>query len=220
MSTQNINEHITFDDPPNFPGRYTDNGINSLSESDIRKPDVVIEISTETPYIYQRLGLPNRKLEIYRDKIARAVLKSKTEILHGHNDTIDKPAAEKLLKDIENPFYVFKSKDKKSLIGLYDIAFGKNQPIMASLRFQFDSNNIEVNFVTSAYGRSESKYEDWANSTNGLLIYADDIKKAEKLTLKLQLQIKANSSAYSSKILYKTDLVKELREEYQKNKKY
>ena len=49
-----------------------------------------------------------------------------------------------------------------------------------------------------------------------------DTRKADELTFMLQSRIKANSSAYSDKILYKSELVKELSEEYQnlqKNKR-
>jgi len=48
--------------------------INSLNISDIGIYDTEIKVSNETPFVYQKLGFPNREVKIYKDKIARALL--------------------------------------------------------------------------------------------------------------------------------------------------
>jgi hypothetical protein len=198
--------------------------LESISKADIGKPNAFITITDKTPFVLTLNGLPDTKIAMYRDKIARALyLEPRTpysrQLPHGHSDGLNKEIFQKVLNSLANPYYVFASKDGESLIGVYDIKDRNGDPIMVSFRHKKEDNKVEANWVTSLYGKNEQGIERWAEE--GLLRYVNDKEKATELTFTLLVRVKSNSAAYSKNIIRKSEvvnsgLVQEAEQEYER----
>ena len=190
--------------------------LDSLSVKDIGSYNTVINITDRTPYVYRKLGLPAGAVKIYRDKLARAVLKGPDDSRHGHKDSVDLEIITRVFKQLANPYYVFQSSDKKSFVGIYDVKGLDNNPVIISLCAKQKNKEIEINFITSIYGKKENSISRWGMFPETRLLYADDTKKATELSFMLQSQVKANSVAYKANICYKSVFVKDLGEKFEK----
>jgi hypothetical protein len=192
--------------------------IRSIAESDIGSHDTYISVARTTPFVYKTLGLPNYEVRMYRDKLARAILKNPDEVRHGHADSVSKKIAENLFRNLSNPFYVFKSSDNKSYVGIYDIAGKNGDPVMACFHHQKNSSDVEINVITSIYGKKAKGIMNWAKDR---LLYVNNIEKATAISLMLQLQVKDSSVAYINNILRKSDLVNNFKAQlnFTKNRK-
>lgn len=184
--------------------------LDSISRNDIGKPNAYLNIAEKTPFIFEKLGLPEAPVRMYRDKIARALLLPPSNYnrkqTHGHTDALNKEILFSTFSQLANPYYVFKSKDNQSLIGVYDIFDKNREPVILILKHSKNRNTLTANLVTSVYGKREQVLEMWAKE--GLLIYSNNIEKATDLAYTLQVRIKGKSVAYNEIIRLKSEFVK------------
>ena len=197
--------------------------IESLCERDIGRPNATIRFTDSTPAIFQRLGLPDLPVEAYRDKLARGLFLNASEH-HGHSDGLTKKIIIGIALNLADPYYVFLSRNGKDLIPVYRITDKKGDNVMVSLRANQEANFIDVNLMTSLYGRPLKQLQNWADQ--GLLLYLDDLNNpAAALNVRLQspsvvtaadeealpVRLQLPSVVTSVKrILYKSDLVKSI----------
>jgi len=175
----------------------------SISNADIGRPSARIIITENTPFIFSELGLPNKKIEIYVDKIARSILLPITE-RHGHSNSITKENVLDVCSKIANPRAVFRSKKTISLVAVYDVLDTKSEPIMISLKNE--NKIIEANLVTSIYGKPTRDIEFWIDS--GSLMYVNDLEKEKAFMLPSRQLRMSNINAFNnSKILHKSEFV-------------
>lgn len=195
--------------------------IANISKADIGKPNVFITVTNKTPFVLTVNGLPDTKVAMYRDKIARALylepVKPGQRFQHGHSDGLDKEIIQKVFKELANPYYVFASKDGESQIGVYDINDKNGEPVIIAFNYNTDRNGVEANWVKALYGKNEQGIERWAEE--GLLRYVNDKEKATELSITLQMRVMGSSAAYTKKILRKSafvnsDFVRESEQEY------
>ncbi|MCD1654448.1 hypothetical protein K7J14_06985 [Treponema zuelzerae] len=183
--------------------------LEGISRADIGKPNVFITITEKTPFALTVNGLPDTKIAMYRDKIARALYLEPVQpgqrFQHGHSDGLDKNIIKRVFKELANPYYVFASRDGASLVGVYDIQDKNGEPVIISFRHKNADHQVEANWITSLYGKNEAGIERWAQ--DGLLRYVNDKEKATELTFTLQMRVKSNSVAYSKNIIRKSELV-------------
>ena len=197
--------------------------IESLCERDIGRPNATIRFTDSTPAIFQRLGLPDLPVEAYRDKLARGLFLNASEH-HGHSDGLTKKIIIGIALNLADPYYVFLSRNGKDLIPVYRITDKKGENVMISLRAKQSANHIDVNLMTSLYGKKKNSLQNWINQ--GLLLYLDDLNNpAAALNVRLQspsvvtaskeealaVRLRLPSGVTSVKrILYKSDLVKSI----------
>lgn len=183
--------------------------IKSISRNDIGNVNKYITITNTTPVVFQKLGLQDHQITMYRDKLARALYLNPAPTnhrpTHGHSDGLDETIIKRVFDSLANPYYVFKSKDEQSLIGVYDILDKNGEPVIVALNYNSDRNGVEANWVKSLYGKTEQGIERWAQ--NELLVYVNDKNKATELPITLQLRVMDSSAAYTKNIITKTDFV-------------
>jgi hypothetical protein len=151
------------------------------------------------------LGMPSLPVEMYRDKLARGLYLDESQ-KHGHRNGLDKGIVKQVVRAFANPRYVFDSSSVPgALVSVYDVRDREGKPVMASLVSAAKANRIEVNLVTSIYGKTEKRLQEWVDE--GLLRYVDDTKKPEGI-LRLQLP-SARPSASFPNILRKSRIVNE-----------
>ena len=180
-----------------------ENEINSLSENDIGKPNATIRFSDNTPEIFRILGMPDLPMEAYRDKLARALFSSDPG-KHGHSDSMSQDIMIEVAEKIDDPLYVFRSTNGKDLVAIYSVLDKKGNPILASLRAEQQANRIEVNLITSMYGKPQASLQRWVD--NGLLLYVNDLENS-KAALAVRLQLPSGVTASDSNVRYKSQLV-------------
>lgn len=157
--------------------------LNSITEEDIGKPNETIVFSKETPYVFQALGMKNLSVEMYRDKLARGLFlrrnKDTNTNNHGHIDSINKEIISELSEKLGDPYAVYDSASKSgSLVAVYDIKDLNGNPIVASFNPSAKrGESLEVNLITSIYGKDNGSnaFKKW--DKDGLLVYLDDVKK-------------------------------------------
>ncbi|MCD1653514.1 ssDNA-binding domain-containing protein [Treponema zuelzerae] len=183
------------------PGLST--AIANISKADIGKPNERIVITEQTPFVFTKLGLPNKSIEMYQDKIARSIMLPVTE-RHGHNNSITKENVLEVFSQIANPRAIFRSKDSISLIAVYDLLDVKNEPIMISLKNE--NRTIEANLVTSVYGKPTRDIEFWIEG--GQLLYVNDMEKEKAFMLpSRQLRMSNINASIDLNILCKSVIV-------------
>lgn len=175
--------------------------LDAISEADIGKPNDTIVFSDETPVVFRELGLENLSVEMYKDKLARALYLSESE-RHGHSNGLSKEIIQQVAEKFADPLMVFLSKNEKDLVAVYEVLDKNGNTVMASIKANAGTSewNI-VNLITSTYGRENRQYANWINEQR--LKYVDDTKK-EALTVRLQLPSALTSN---QNILRKTDIV-------------
>jgi len=149
--------------------------------------------------------MPSLPVEMYRDKLARGLYLDESQ-RHSHRNGLDKGIVKQVVRAFANPRYVFDSSSVPgALVSVYDVRDREGKPVMASLVSAAKANRIEVNLVTSIYGKTEKRLQEWVDE--GLLRYVDDTEKPEGI-LRLQLP-PARPSASSPNILRKSRIVNE-----------
>lgn len=193
----------------------------SITKADIGRPNHFITVSDKTPLVLTLNGLPQTKIAMYRDKIARALYLEPVQpgqrFQHGHSDGLDKDIIQRVFKELANPYYVFASKDGVSMVGVYDINDRNAEPVIIAFNYNTDRNGVEANWVKSLYGKKEQGIERWAEE--GLLRYVNDKEKAAELSITLQMRVMGSSAAYTENIMRKSEIVngyfvQELGQEY------
>ncbi len=195
--------------------------LESISRADIGKPNVFITITDKTPFVLTLNGLPDTRITMYRDKLARALyldpVKPGQRFQHGHSDGLDKDIIKRIFTTLANPYYVFASKDGESQIGVYDINDKNGEPVIIAFNYNTDRNGVEANWVKALYGKKEQGIERWAEE--GLLRYVNDKEKATELSITLQMRVMGSSAAYKKNIIRKSkvvnsDFLQEVEQEY------
>ena len=171
--------------------------IDSLSKADIGKPNATIRFSNSTPEVFVRLGFPNLPVEAFRDKLARGLF-NKEGKSHGHAEGIDKDIVKQVAANIADPLYVFRSTNGKDLVAVYSVLDKKGNPLMVSLRAEQTANRIDINLITSLYGRPSHQLQNWVNQ--GLLLYWDNLDNSEA-ALAVRLQLPSGVTASNSEAL-------------------
>ena len=162
--------------------------IDSLSEKDIGTRNITIRFSENTPEVFVRLGFPNLPVEAYRDKLARGLFleESKHTRNHGHANGINKDIVKQVAAKLDDPLLVFRSTNGRDLVAVYSVLDKKGNPVMISLRAEQTANHIDVNLLTSLYGRPSEQLQNWIDQ--GLLLYENDLENpAAALNVRLQL---------------------------------
>ena len=178
--------------------------VDSLTKQDIGRRNAVIDISSHTPFVFQKLGFDDLKVVMYRDKLARGLYLSEDR-KHGHEEGLDKGIVKNVLESFADPVYVFDSKtDDNSLVAVYDVLDKHDNPVMASVTIDKNASQVLVNLVTSIYGKARRKYQSWVDS--GLLQYVDDARKDLSEAVRLQLPSVSERSSKNN-LLYKSQLV-------------
>lgn len=201
----NENPNILFQ--PTFKDAV-DSQIDAITEQSIGLLNKTLRISERTPVIFRPLGFPDLPVEMYVDKLARGLFLDKA-YSHGHADGLTKDAVKQVVHHFADPWLVFNSTHGEgNLVAVYYV-FDKNEdPIMISLRANVLHNrSIEINLLTSIYGRPEQQIQNWVD--RGLLLYRDDQTKS---STRLRLQLPSvgavlRSDASVKRILYKSQLV-------------
>ncbi len=182
--------------------------VRSLSKGDVNLQDEYIDIAERTPAIFQRLGLADFPVRMYRQKLARALFlennTSDNHRTHGHKDEYTEKEVMEVFRALADPRYVFRSKHSvpggsPDLVAVYDVFDRDGNPMMISLRYNKNRKEVEANWVTSIYGkRKDVLVEDWAG--NGYLIYMNDMgmEKASAEVVTLQWRVSKSAEAFKS----------------------
>ena len=195
-----------------------DSEIDKLTEKDVNVWNDYINISTETPFIYKQFGLDDYPVNMYKQKLARALFLEKEKfgerLTHGHKGEFTSEDVKNVFKNIGNPRYIFNSKqdlnnpDNFYLIGVYDEMDEQGNPMMLSLHFDRNRKQVEANWVTSVYGKSkEILLNDWVKK--GYLVYENDIEmeKAPEEVVALYMRVSNLQKPYGNNIKLKSDYV-------------
>ena len=175
--------------------------LDALSEKDIGKPNETIVFSETTPIVFKELGMPDLPVEMYKDKMARALYLSKNN-RHGHSDGLSKEIIQQIAEKFADPIMVFLSKNDKDLVAVYEVYDKNGNAVMASLKANAGTDRWNIiNLITSIYGRKKNQYENWIDEQR--LKYVDDTKK-EALTVRLQLPSALTSN---QNVLRKSEIV-------------
>ena len=176
--------------------------IESLCEADIGRPNAYILFSPSTPYIFRLLSLPDLPVIAYRDKLARALFLDETK-RHGHSSGISKEIIVQTAETLADPLYVFKSATRNnSIVSIHSVLDKQNNPMMISLSTKLGATqNIEVNLISSIYGRPVQQLQNWIEK--GLLIYWNDLNDS-KAALSVRLQLPSDVTASIHNILVKS----------------
>ena len=182
--------------------------VRSLSKGDVNLQDEYIDIAERTPAIFQRLGLADLPVRMYRQKLARALFlrgeKFGDRVTHGHKDEYTEKEVMEVFRALADPRYVFRSKHSvpggsPDLVAVYDVFDRDGNPMMISLRCNKNRKEVEANWVTSIYGkRKDVLVEDWAG--NGYLIYMNDMgmEKASAEVVTLHMRVSKSAEAFKS----------------------
>lgn len=195
--------------------------IDKLTEKDVNIWNDYISISSKTPYIYKQFGLDDYPVNMYKQKLARALFLEKEKfgerLTHGHKGEFTSEDVKNVFKDIGNPRYIFNSKqdlnnpDNFYLIGVYDEMDEQGNPMMLSLHFDKNRKQVEANWVTSVYGKNKAiLLNDWVKK--GYLVYENDIEmeKASEEVVALYMRVSNLQKPYEDNIKRKSDYVNDL----------
>lgn len=195
--------------------------IDKLTEKDVNIWNDYLSISSETPFIYKQFGLDDYPVNMYKQKLAKALFLEKEKfgerLTHGHKGEFTREDVKKVFKDIGNPRYIFNSKkdlnnpDNFYLIGVYDEMDEQENPMMLSLHFDRNRKQVEANWVTSVYGKDkETLLNDWVRK--GYLIYENDIvmEKASEEVVALYMRVSNLQKPYENNIKRKSDYVNDM----------
>ena len=182
-----------------------DREIDNITEEDIGNRNTPIVFSRETPAVFRSVGLNNLSMEMYKEKLARALFLEHDDKKnnHGHKDSIDKDIVKEVARKLADPIAVFASKKAGKLVALYDIEDLDNHWVMISIDPNRLRGSHEINLITSIYGRNnELSYSKWVE--DGRLLYYDDKKDRE---LAVRLRLPSVNSLSKDSVLSKSELV-------------
>ena len=149
-----------------------------------------------------RFSLPDLPVIAYRDKLARALFLDENK-RHGHSSGMTKDIMKHVASKLSDPLYIFRSiANKEALVAVYPILEKQGNPVMLSLITNKSAGqNIEVNLISSMYGKRYSALQKWTE--NGLLLYRNDLEKS-KAALSVRLQLPSDVTASIHNILVKS----------------
>ena len=102
--------------------------------------------------------------------------------------------------NLADPLYVFKSATRNnSIVSVHSVLDKQNNPVMISLSTKLGATqNIEVNLISSIYGRPVQQLQNWIKKE--LLIYWNDLDNS-KAALSVRLQLPSDVTASTHNIL-------------------
>ena len=102
--------------------------------------------------------------------------------------------------NLADPLYVFKSATRNnSIVSVHSVLDKQNNPVMISLSTKLGATqNIEVNLISSIYGRPVQQLQNWIKKE--LLIYWNDLDNS-KAELSVRLQLPSDVTASTHNIL-------------------
>ncbi len=197
-----------------------DSEIDKVTINDVNVYNKYINISKETPFLLKEFGLENFPVNIYKQKLARALFLEKEKygerLTHGHKGEFTEKEVKEVFKNISNPRYIFNSKGNAAnpehfyLIGVYDVFDKQGNPMMLSFHFNKNRKEVEANWVTAVYGKNLNiLVNDWVKK--GFLIYKNDleIKNAPEEVVALYMRVSNLQKHLKFIIRQKSDYVNE-----------
>lgn len=194
--------------------------IDKLTINDVNVFNKYINISKETPFILKEFGLENYPVNIYKQKLARALFLEKEKygerLTHGHKGEFTAKEVKEVFKNIGNPRYIFNSKQDISkpkhfyLIGVYDVFDKQGNPMMLSFHFDKNRKEVEANWITAIYGKNLNiLVNDWVRK--GFLQYKNDleIENASEEVVALYMRVSNLQKHLNDIIKQKSDYVNE-----------
>lgn len=194
--------------------------IDKLTIKDVNVYNKYINISKETPFILKEFGLENYPVNIYKQKLARALFLEKEKygerLTHGHKGEFTDKEVKEVFKNIGNPRYIFNSKQDISkpehfyLIGVYDVFDKQGNPMMLSFHFNKNRKEVEANWITAVYGKSLNiLVNDWVRK--GFLQYKNDleIENASEEVVALYMRVSNLQKHLNDIVKQKSDYVNE-----------
>ena len=195
-----------------------DSEIDKVTVNDVNLYNSYINISKSTPFVFKEFGLDEYPVNIYKQKLARALFLEKEKygerLTHGHKGEFTDKEVKEVFKNIGNPRYIFNSKQDISnpenfyLIGVYDTFDKQGNPMMLSLHYNKNRKEVEANWVTAVYGKNANiLVNDWTRK--GYLVYKNDleIEKAPEEVVALYMRVSNLHEAYKDNIKLKSDYV-------------
>ena len=182
--------------------------IESITENDIGKVNEYISVSATTPDVFVLLGMQQLPIGMYKDKLARGLYLDESR-KHGHSGSIDKEIVTEMLNTFADPLLVFDSASTQgALVAIYDVLDKNGNNVLVSIEYNPEKPNLKfnaMNFITSIYGKDNSKvFNTWAEK--GLLRYIDDTKK-ETGKYSVSLQLASGLPASGDKVIRKSEIV-------------
>lgn len=168
--------------------------IENIAENDS------INVLTNTPKIYQDLGLKNLPMTITKNHIIWATSPKTDSNSHLHG--IEKEIVKKIPEALQNPLNVVQSGSRNdSIVVITELSDSAGNliivPIKVSGRATVNQIQIDANVLTSIYGKDKD-YDGWMknNQEKGRILYDIDegiIKKYRSSIPRLQLSNKTTS---------------------------
>ena len=153
-------------------------------DSEIERRDT-ITFAKHTPAIFQQFGFDDLPVEMYTAKLRQGLFDNPSED-SGHSDSISKNVIENVIDGFADPYFIIRSTDGQSLVAIYPVLGNDGNPILVSLAPNRRKGKIEINQITSIYGKNWKTIQSWIQQ--GLLLYRDDTKKLTgTLIARLQL---------------------------------
>ena len=159
--------------------------IDKITINDVNIYNKYINISKDTPFILKEFGLENYPVNIYKQKLARALFLEKEKYgerpTHGHKGEFTEKEVKEVFKNIGNPRYIFNSRKDITnpehfyLIGVYDVFDKQGNPMMLSFHYDKNRKEIEANWITAVYGKNlNTLVNEWVKK--GFLEYKNDLE--------------------------------------------
>lgn len=171
-------------------------------------------------FILKEFGLENYPVNIYKQKLARALFLEKEKYgerpTHGHKGEFTEKEVKEVFKNIGNPRYIFNSKKDITnpehfyLIGVYDVFDKQGNPMMLSFHYDKNRKEIEANWITAVYGKNlNTLVNKWVRK--GFLEYKNDleIKNASEEAVALYMRVSNLQKHLNDIVKQKSDYVNE-----------
>lgn len=194
--------------------------IDKITINDVNVYNKYINISKDTPFILKEFGLENYPVNIYKQKLARALFLEKEKYgerpTHGHKGEFTEKEVKEVFKNIGNPRYIFNSKKDITnpehfyLIGVYDVFDKQGNPMMLSFHYDKNRKEIEANWITAVYGKNlNTLVNEWVRK--GFLEYKNDleIKNASEEAVALYMRVSNLQKHLNDIVKQKSDYVNE-----------
>lgn len=176
--------------PRDEDGKFTSGGKGGKSfkdqirdiESGNISDKTLLNVSDKPSQVWKDSGLPDKPLVM-----SAGVYKKATETKHQ----VDKETIEKLPELIQDPLYIFKSSTQQgSFVGVLDAVENKEKadgPLIVAIKPS--QKGLEVNIITSTYGKDKNFIERELNKGN--LLYEN--KKTGVSNRKASIALKVNN---------------------------
>lgn len=194
--------------------------IDKITINDVNIYNKYINISKDTPFILKEFGLENYPVNIYKQKLARALFLEKEKYgerpTHGHKGEFTEKEVKEVFKNIGNPRYIFNSKrditnpEHFYLIGVYDVFDKQGNPMMLSFHYDKNRKEIEANWITAVYGKNlNTLVNDWVRK--GFLEYKNDLEleNASEEAVALYMRVSNLQKHLNDIVKQKSDYVNE-----------